>query len=179
MGFLPSLKLFFYKFRSNLFEPPKFKDAKKSESLTIVTEEGATHELCHFDYKRQRWICPFEDLCFTRDKISYWKRPMREKIFCYIDEEEDEWSPHWMRPLWALLLDARRNFVLYLYRLRLSKPSKIHGLFYQFLQILALVRRDVPQIWYSFRDSYCPLGLRLWIYHKECSKNKARKKKLK
>jgi hypothetical protein len=90
MRFFDALKLSLYRFRANLFEPPRFRDERKSESLTIVTEEGVAHHFCHFDYKRQRWVCPFEDLVFTRDKISHWIRPRKEKIFTYSDDDDED-----------------------------------------------------------------------------------------
>jgi hypothetical protein len=57
--------------------------------MSIVAVDGKTHEMCHFDFTQGKWICPFEDMTFSRNRVEYWFRPYQEKIFVYVDDSDD------------------------------------------------------------------------------------------
>jgi len=45
---------------------------------------------CYYDFKIKRWMCPLELTCIKPEEVAYWVKPYKERMFFYIDEEEED-----------------------------------------------------------------------------------------
>lgn len=92
MRIFRKLKEFLYKKRSQIFQPPRKSNTNFSKNMILYAKTGKSYIHCYFDFDRERWVCPLEQVELKKEDIEYWKHPHYERIFSYCDDGIDDYQ---------------------------------------------------------------------------------------